>query len=257
MSNDALIKGYTASRAIKYLYTLCTIAKILKKPFKEASEDDLKGYVAWLEKSHYSDWSRLDFKLILRLYLRWLGRGDLVSWLKPKAPKNRKLPEEVMTEEDITNLAGAAYNSRDKAIVLSLYESGCRIGEFLPLRLKHVIFDKYGALIRVTGKTGDRRIRLVASTLPLQSWLNEHPNKNDPEAYLWCKRPTQYNPKCKTHYVSYDYVRMVFKRLAEKAGVTKNVNPHAFRHARATFLASQHAGKRSSGQHVQGSCYPG
>ncbi len=56
-------------------------------------------------------------------------------------------------------------------------------------------FDKYGAVLMVTGKTGDRRIRLVASTLTLQSWLNDHPIKNDPEAYLWCRLPTLYNPK--------------------------------------------------------------
>jgi len=105
------------------------------------------------------------------------------------------------------------------------------------MKLKHVSFDKYGAVLRVTGKTGDRRIRLVASTLSLQGWLSEHPCKNDPEAYLWCKLPTQNNPKFKNSYLSYGFVGRLLNELALKAGIKKAVNPHAFRHSRATFMA--------------------
>lgn len=62
-------------------------------------------------------------------------------------------------------------------------------------------FDSYGAVFRVTGKTGDRRIRLVASTLSLQAWINEHPAKNDPDAFLWCRVASIYNPKWKNGFV--------------------------------------------------------
>ncbi len=106
------------------------------------------------------------------------------------------------------------------------------------MKLKHVSFDKYGAVLRVTGKTGDRRIRLVASTLTLQAWINEHPMKNDPESYLWCKIPTRYNPKFKNDYLSYGFICRLLNELAEKANIKKAVNPHSFRHSRATFMAS-------------------
>lgn len=91
----------------------------------------------------------------------------------------------------------------------------------------------------MTGKTGDRRIRLVASTLVLQSWLNDHPFKNDPEAYLWCKTPATNNPKWTNNHLSYGFISRLLEELAEKAGVKKAVNAHAFRHARATFMASR------------------
>jgi ribosomal protein L40E len=159
--------------------------------------------------------------------------------MKIKQPKNSTLPEEILTEEEIKRIAEAAFTIRDKAFVLALYESGARIGEFLPLKLKHVSFDKYGAILRVTGKTGDRRIRLVASALPLQRWIEEHPDKDNPEAFLWCKIPSyDNNPKrsAKRH-LSYGFISRLLRELAEKAGVKKKVNPHAFRHARATFMA--------------------
>lgn len=237
-ADEFLAQGYSAGRIVKYLYSLASISKKLAKPFKKAGSEDTKRYVVWLEKSDYAEWTKHDLKVILRKYLQWAGREDVINWLKIKKVKNRKLPEEVLTEDDIKAIAGVAYTARDKAFILSLYESGCRIGEFLPLKLKHVSFDKYGTLFRVTGKTGDRRVRLVATTLAIQGWLNEHPAKNDPESYMWCKIPTQNNPKRKNNHLSYRFISKLLKELAVKAGIKKAVNPHAFRHARATFMAS-------------------
>ncbi len=235
--NDFFAQGYSVGRVDKYLSSLVSIRKKLDKPFKDANTNHFKSFVAQLEKSDYTEWTKHDLKIILRVYLRWLGKEDIISWLKVKPPKNGKLPEEVLFEDEIKGLVGAAYTSRDRAFVLSFYESGTRIGEFLPLKLKHLNFDKYGAIFRVTGKTGDRRIRLVASTLTLQAWLNEHPRKNDPEAYLWCKIPSQYNPKWENEHLSYGFICRLLKELAVKAGIKKAVNPHSFRHSRATFMA--------------------
>ena len=193
--NDLLAQGYSAGRVDKYLSTLVSIRKRLNVPFKSATVEDIKRYAVWLERSGYRDWTKHDHKIILRRYMRWLGKGEAVAWMKIKQPKNNTLPEEVLTEEEIKAIAQAAYTSRDKAFVLALYESGARIGEFLPLKLKHLSFDHYGAVLRVTGKTGDRRIRLVASTLALQRWIEEHPAKNNPDAFLWYKIPTPNNPK--------------------------------------------------------------
>jgi len=89
----------------------------------------------------------------------------------------------------------------------------------------------------VDGKTGPRRIRLVFSIVSLQKWIEDHPGKNNTESFLWCKSATQYNPKWKNNSLSYGFVQRLLKELALKAGVNKKVNPHAFRHSRATFLA--------------------
>ncbi len=236
-TNDLLAQGITAGRVVKYLYSLVSIRKTLNKAFRDANEDDIKRFIVRLERSDYAEWTKHDLKIILKKYLQWLGRKDVIGWLKVKSVKSGKLPEEVLTEEDIKATAGVAYTTRDRAFILSLYESGCRIGEFLPLKLKHLSFDKYGAVLWVTGKTGDRRIRLVATVLALQNWLNNHPCKNDPETYLWCKIPLPNNPKWKNNHLSYGFINRLLKELAEKAGIKKAVNPQAFRHSRATFMA--------------------
>ncbi len=234
---ELLAQGYSIGRVLKYLNCLVSINKQVKKPLRELTEEDIKEWAAWLNTSNYKAWTRHDLQVILKKYLNWLGKPEVAAWLKPKQPKNNKLPEEVLTEEEIKRIAEVAYTTRDKAFVLTLYESGCRIGEFLPLKLKHVSFDQYGAILRVEGKTGTRRIRTIGSAIALQRWIEEHPKKSDPDAYLWCKIPTPNNPKWVNRHLSYQVACKILRELAEKAGVKKKVNPHAFRHARATHLA--------------------
>jgi len=48
----------------------------------------------------------------------------------------------------------SAINPRDKAFISLLYESGCRIGELLNLKIKNVEFDANGAVLIVNVKTG-------------------------------------------------------------------------------------------------------
>ena len=234
---DLQVKEYSLTRIDKYLCTLVSIKKRLITPFSTATEDDIKRFVVDLNKSDYSDWIKYDQKVVLRIYMSWLGKEETVDWMVIREPKDKRLPEEILFEPEIKAISEAAYTTRDCAFVLALYESGTRIAEFLPIKMKHLNFDRYGAVLRVIGKTGHRRIRLVASSLVLQRWIEEHPAKNNPDAYLWCKIPMSNNPKWKNKHLSYGFVNRLLRELAAKAGIKKKVYPHAFRHARATFLA--------------------
>ena len=82
----------------------------------------------------------------------------------------------------------------------------------------------------VNGKTGYRRVRIIASAPYLTEWINKHPKRDDPEAPLWVTRDYE--------IMSYAALRIAFKRLFHKAGVHKKINFHNFRHSRATYLAN-------------------
>ncbi len=89
-------------------------------------------------------------------------------------------------------------------------------------------------MIIVHGKTGWRRIRLVSSVPHLSNWLEHHPLKDNPEVPLWVGMGTKNHNKP----MSYDCLRMLLRKIAKRAGVRKDVNPHNFRHSRATDLAN-------------------
>jgi len=71
------------------------------------------------------------------MFYKWLLGNDeefppVIKWLKPRLKNEKhKLPEELLTVEEVQLLANATTNPRDKALILILYESGCRIGELL------------------------------------------------------------------------------------------------------------------------------
>lgn len=182
--------------------------------------------------------------MVLKTFYRWLKGGEdeqlpkEVSWLKPRIRnRSHKLPEDVLTEDEVLRIAEAATTPRDRALVLVLYESGCRIGELLSLKVKNVSFDDYGAILRVTGKTGDRRVRIISSTQALTSWLENYEGRNDPEAYLW---PPRSNNNHDTHYPAvHSSICKTLEVLAKRAGISKRIHPHLFRHSRATALANK------------------
>jgi len=181
-----------------------------------------------------------------RFYLWLRGKEDYpkeVKWIKTTVKNsNHKLPEELLTEEEILKMIETADHPRDKALISTLYESGCRIGELLALSLKHVKLDQYGAQIIVSGKTGMRRVRLWISCPYLISWMNIHPLKDNPDSPLW----TEYKRRKKQEkekiiyervHISYRAVVMILQRAAQRAGIRKKIYPHLFRHSRATYLA--------------------
>jgi len=142
-------------------------------------------------------------------------------------------PEKILTPEEIKKMAEVADNPRDKALVLTLYETGARIGEFLNIRIGDIKFDEYGARIVLEGKTGMRVVRVVAGSSALAEWLAQHPFREDKNAFIWIP----FTKRSKNKPLSHRSVSKILKELAKKAGIKKEVYPHLFRHSRATELA--------------------
>ncbi|MBU0513210.1 MAG: tyrosine-type recombinase/integrase [Proteobacteria bacterium] len=206
------------------------------KEFPDANKGDIKRVVAEIENSHYVPHSKAELKTVLKKLYRWLRDSEEypeeVRWIKTSSGKSgkKRLPEEILNTAEIKKLIKYAKNYRDRAFISLTYESGCRIGEILFVLIKHLEFDKYGVLVRVDGKTGPRRVRLVSSVHYLRDWLNVHPESENPEARLWMSYPGK--------PMTYAGICGMLQKTALRAGIKKRVNPHAFRHARATHLAN-------------------
>ena len=81
--------------------------------------------------------------------------------MKIKEPKNRiKLPEELLTEKDISKLIEAADNPRDRAFIALIGETGFRIGEMFSICMKSISVEEKGIRVHITVKKlykGSRR----------------------------------------------------------------------------------------------------
>jgi integrase len=155
--------------------------------------------------------------------------------MKAKRNNNHKiLPEHLLIEDEAKKLAEICQNQRDRALILVLYETGCRVGEILTLKVGDVQFDTHGAIMIVKGKTGPRRARVIFSPKALSEWLNHHPSRLSPESPLW----TSFESANSTRPLEYCAFRKMLSVTATRAGIAKRVNPHSFRHARASNLAN-------------------
>ncbi|MEM5853291.1 MAG: tyrosine-type recombinase/integrase [Candidatus Aenigmatarchaeota archaeon] len=232
-------KKLSDRRIKKYVICLKTVKRKFLQNLINPTLEDIKNAVISIEKSNYKPKTIKDLKVILRRYLKWLNRINSVnldlSWFKV-GNAEASLPE-VLTEEEVKKLIEVTDNSRDRALVSVLYEGGLRAGELLNMKLKDVKFDSLGCVIKVNGKTGERIVRLVFSRKALCEWIEKHPFKNDPESPLWVTKYDFKNGRETFKQLKYGGLKLLLKKLGERAGIKKRIHPHLLRHSRATHVA--------------------
>ncbi len=235
-----LAKGLTEKRVIKHIYSLKVLSELFGKSFERCDKNDIIKVMSKIERSekNYSEYTKKDFKVCLKVFFRWLRKTDdypeEVRWLKESVRNNHQLPD-ILTEDDVGDMVKAGKNWRDQAFILGLYESGCRIQEYLDMKLKDVVFDEYSPVLIVNGKTGSRRIRIIDKEGVFKKWFEEHPFKDNPDAYVWVSLSSNATNK----KFSYVHATKLIKNLGRIAGVKKKLYPHLLRHSRASHLANK------------------
>ena len=238
----AVRENLSEKRAKKYLANMRTLIGKFGLNYKKPTTENVKEVVLKINQSEYSEWTKRDFRLVLRKYCKWFNENFKAnidtSFIKLGKVKKTLMPEEILTVEEVKRIIDACDNVRDKALLSVLYEAGLRAGELLSLKIENVVFDKYGAILIVNGKTGRRRVRIVASSQLLAKWLEQHPLKNDSKAPLWITKYDRKSGNGKYSPLGRQGLVRVIKVACKLAGIKKRVYPHLFRHSRATHLAS-------------------
>lgn len=233
-----------------YSEKLRTIARILGDRFLEPTDKDIEQVLGELKNrtargDRLSEWTIEGYKITLRKYYRWAGKKESVDWIKRNNnPNYKKKPDFTISQEEVDILISACDNARDKAIFSLLYDTGIRLGEMLSLRIKDLTFDDYGMRLLVTGKTGSRIVRAIGDSVGYtRSWLNVHPDQFNEDAWLFCGIGHDMRGKVKIgEAMNYSQIYMAFKKIKNRAinmGFPrgKRINPHKFRHNRASQLA--------------------
>ena len=156
-----------------------------------------------------------------------------------------KLPE-VLSVEEIDAIIGAIDLSKDegqrnRAILETLYSCGLRVSELCNLKLSDLYFKE--GFIKVEGKGDKQRLVPISSRAikEIENWFIDRNTrwkiKKDFEDYVFLARWGK--------NISRIMIFHLIKELAEKAGITKNISPHTFRHSFATHLLEGGANLRA------------
>jgi integrase len=250
--NEEILKEYQTTLELNqlgkltvggYLWKIYAALKFFDfKPANEITRENIREYIIHRRNNNKQRTVNNDI-IALRKFFDWSNPGNnFFDDIKVKQPKNYLPVEQLITPDDVKKLIGSCKSQRDRAIIMLLWDSGCRLNEVLSRNINHIQPDEHGATMIVDGKTGMRKVRLIDSLPDVRLWLNQHPMKNKNDAPLFVTE-RRYNHKeskvTEEHRVDQRTVQNMLKTTSKLAGLDKNVHPHALRHGRLTLFVKQ------------------
>jgi integrase/recombinase XerD len=220
--------GLSYLRINSYMEMLPLLTNRLGKPLDKAKESDVERVVSEINNNtKYKDSTKALYRITLKKFYGY-------PWIKTSIKRHQKELPELVNEDDALKIIEACDGLRDKALLASLYDLGCRPAELLQLTIGNVSFDEFGVVFKIKGKTGPRTVRGIFCSPFLRAWLDFHPLRSKPNAPLWIVK----KPGKGEDYLMIGGLQTVLRKAAKSAGLNRRVFPYIFRHSRATYNAS-------------------
>ncbi len=227
---------------------LISFLKDEKKPLRETDFDTLQSFICQLHDIGIAPRSQARIISGLKSFFRFLKIDGYIEnnpTLLLESPRlGRKLPE-VLSIEEIDRMIDAIDLSsdegqRNRAIMETIYGCGLRASELVNLEINKLYTEE--EYIVITGKGSKERIvpisQVALREINLYMEQRNHMNiKPGEENILFLNR--------RGHRLSRVMIFYIIKRLAEAAGIRKEISPHTLRHSFATHLLEGGANLRA------------
>jgi len=244
--SDNSVEAYL--RDIDKLTAFLQTTAELKTP-EQIELKDLEQFIQWVAALGMMPASQARIVSGLKSFFKYCLQ-EQVTTIDPsfllEAPKLKRALPDVLNFNEIENIIAqidlsTREGGRNKAILETLYSCGLRVSELTNLKLSCLYLDI--GFIRVIGK-GDKE-RLVPIGTDAIKFINIY--KKDIRVHINIK-PGQEDIlflNRRGSKLSRIMIFLLLKDLVKKAGITKNISPHTFRHSFATHLLSGGADLRA------------
>ena len=195
------------------------------------------------------------YAVLIGKFFRWLYYPDLEPAKRPKPAciqnisqlkrkeKSIYKPSDLWSQEDDLLFLKFCPSKRDRCYHAMSGDTSCRPHELLKLRVKDVVFkmagDRQYAEILVNGKTGNRHIPLIDCIPYLKDWLDDHPQRGNPNAPLICGFARSLGRRIVTkslYKVYFLYKNQFFPRLLDDPSVSpEHLPPYKFAYLSLLF----------------------
>jgi integrase/recombinase XerC len=223
-------------KKLKYLLAYCEAQAVTQ--ISQLTPDIIRCYLLELADRHNEGGVHASFR-VLRTFMYWVEEEEImpIGWKNPmrrvKTPKLSIQPIEPVPLHDVSALIAtcdhAFHGARDKAIMLTLLDTGARAKELLDLNLEDVDLADGSVLVR-HGK--GRKPRMVYLGRKTRRAIRVYKRfRRDTNPALWTSSQGE--------RVTYNALRCILRRRAHLAGLKSIPLPHDFRRAFAlTMLRS-------------------
>jgi len=210
---------------------------------------DVRRFLAHLRAGSVSR-ATMNRKLAaIRSFYKFLLRQELAA-ANPAAglatPKKEKRLPVFLDQEEIKRLLASPKGntfqaSRDRAIMETLYSTGCRVGELVDANLEDI--DLIGEILSVRGKGRKERlcplgrfaVHAIRDYFPLRNALRIRP-QFDRHALFLNKSGSRLSTRS---------VGRLLEKYIKTEGLSQKVSPHTLRHSFATHMLDSGADLRS------------
>lgn len=221
------IRGLSPKTQVVYVPMLRAFARFVGKPLDTVVPEDLRNYQRHLAVERQVGFSHFNQSACaLRLFFReCLGRTDW-PFERIAFQKKRRILPEILSQEEVARIFDACSNLKHKAVLMTAYSGGLRLGETIALLPSDI--DSGRMVIRVEQGKG-RKDRYVMLSKTLLETLREYWRAFRPISWLFYGQ-TKQKP------LAHSTAEKIFKIAARKAMINKNVSFQSLRHAFATHL---------------------
>ena len=225
-----------------------TISELDNLSPQNITYENLQEYIYQLSKNKISERSQARAISSIKAFFKFLldddYRTDNPATLLEGPKLGLYLPD-TLSEEDINRIITCIDNStdigkRNKCILEVLYGCGLRVSELIDLKISNINFKE--SYIMVEGKGEKTRLVPLANTTAefITSYIHTVRNKTKinkkyEDTLFLNSRGTN---------MSRVIVFIIIKELTQKAGISKSISPHTFRHSFATHLLQNGADLR-------------
>ena len=226
MEMDMKLRRFSPKTITCYLACMKGVAKHFRKSPAELGDEEIRAYLHYLMEERKASQSVLvQTYSALKFFFENTLQKQWNAIRIPRCKQRRKLPG-VLSREEVESILSATKNLKHRAILMTLYSAGLRIGEVTRLKVSDI--ESGRMMIRVNeGKglkdrytlLGERNLEMLRrywkAYRPLE-WLFPGRNASEP--------------------VSISAIQRVFKTSLAKAGIKKKASVHTLRHCFATHL---------------------
>jgi site-specific recombinase XerD len=252
-------KGFSARTIESYQQAVKVFTEWLNgKEYTSVTKQEIAVYQEYLATSYQTRNSKSLSPVttsrmlsILRIFYDFLQSGRIVSRnparqvALPKTPKRirknllatNEVKKMLAVSDAIKIKSGATQEPsalRDRALVYFLAATGIRATACANMRISDIDLERRDAIVK---RDKGQKSRLVFFTTGCAKMLNEYLQKARP--YLIFDETDQMFLSDSGQPLDRSGVNHIVKRVAEKAGIRKNIHPHLFRHWLCTTLLEQ------------------
>lgn len=224
------MEGLSENTIQGYKRELILFDTFTNRPTVQISTPDIRKYLSSDESLKIGT---IQKKLsVIRTFFSWLVDEEILLRNPANKIKGLKQPKRLpksMTSTELEMMREGCRDYRDRALLEVMYSTGCRLSEISSMKQRDIDWNT-GSIV-IIGKGNKERIVYLNSRAKfyLKHYIKEKRENEDNCEYLFttARRPWR--------QLQNKSIQDLIKKIAQKAGIERNVHPHMLRHTMATL----------------------